>query len=196
MACLGSLLDGKVQNMRPANSPLLLVMICVAACVQGPPGPEGPGGPPGSGAQPTLTWVDANGRALTEGASPVYVDAAGRIWTVDMNSGRVGPTVPIYKFFIQMDCGGEEWVPTFYPPRQVLLLGDGGAGVRGDHQLPAAITQRSYATVTVAADGGYQTTCLNTAAPPGYWTQVVGPLAPVPDWPTASYTPPLHQELR
>src|SRR5689334_667951 len=77
---------------------------------QGPMGPQGPAGPAGG-----FVWKDATGVAVDgiveAGATTRYVDATGRIWTIDPETLALSPVVadlPVH--WSNADCTGVPYV--------------------------------------------------------------------------------------
>src|SRR4051812_28956992 len=79
----------------------------------GPAGPEGPQGPQGLPGDPAIggphwAWVDATGAFVSDGQlSPTFVDAAGRYWAIDPETGAVQEQAESTTFFFESaDCSG------------------------------------------------------------------------------------------
>ncbi len=155
----------------------------------GAPGPQGPQGPAGSG----FSWRDATGALVSygdSGSTPVYVDARGYLWYVNIeNAQPLSQTVPGL-FFSDPGCTGTAYV--YPPPPRVVFQvpGDPLYYVRPDTLLGQNVT---------IASGNMQ------GGPPGEQcrdtpsTQYLIPLsATVPSppitLPSLPFTPPLHQE--
>lgn len=163
---------------------------------QGVPGPKGDKGDPGTQgiqgvqgvAAPHAAWVDAAGtevRIAFNGTSSVFVDPAGFVWTVDLETGALTRPTAASVSFASTDCTGTGYVRPD-APRVVTALGDGSLVARADSQPVVTFTAGSF-----FSHGSTTCTHVTAASSQGLEADLLRPVVSVAD-----LVGPVHLDAR
>ena len=153
--------------------------------------------PPGCGNPGQVVWVDAAGTCVpgVVATSELYFDeknffdAAGHIWTVNVQSGEVSPCYHRELWFQSPDCTGTAYVsPT--PPRVTFLAGNDPTIRVLPDDVQRTIVETYYQLGNECTEIGSATLASIVKVP----AEVTAPDTPI-EMPSLSYQFPLHPVL-
>lgn len=148
-----------------------------------------------------IIWKDAAGVTVPvfgePGGTLLYLDAAGRFWTIDWETLRVGPAeVDDGPMFASSDCTGAAWVVAPPPPRVTFMLGF-NINQPGGPTIYIRNDVLTEGPVTICSARQPDGTCSALASCAKYIGVLGAEMTPSPPLtvPTVAFLAPLHPEV-
>ncbi len=143
-------------------------------------GIDGVDGATGERGQDGPHWVDSAGATVTEGTALIWFDPSGNYWTVDAETGEVGPVDRVWVYYASSDCSGDGYVPAHHP-REVFAVGDAEVS-RPVDMLVSSLTYAAYGGAGACNTSSGQMSAMPRDGLNAVWVDrsFVGPLALVP----------------
>ncbi len=138
-------------------------------------------------------FIDRDGRVVSDGPLyPVHIDEAGRVWSLNMETGQPAPVDGGHWYFETTDCTGPAYVLPHMPRQPFMLPGDeGGVRIRPDDE---SAVERDVRSVQARQTGG-GVSCSPYVAATRMATITLPSLQPVTP-PVLPFRGPLHIERR